>query len=586
MGREKKTVKLVPIDVEKVTPATVTQDTYPEGTPVAPDGTIAPGGEVSLAQVRKVGALSAESAATNKKIARNAARRANGETHVPWNSDNAIDMFDEVLQAFPGGTLYAHIEQISPNTMQYEPVRLQGIQNSAAFYKHIQTYIHRRQGPATYKVQFKDAISKQFRATGKVNMPSTLEENGDQMNQGYPPPPPPYYPQGGYPQQPGYYPQPQPQAPYMPQAQPAPYAPYPQPPPAYAQPAPMAAPAPPPPAPLPAPAPQQPMQSAMPPGTDPAMAQFFGLLLGELRAVRQESLNTREQNAAAFGALEEFKRMQATREMFPQVPPQAPAPAQGFVGQVPPPPPPPAPASPWGPPSAAVPWGSPPQQPLPPGYAPWGQPPPAPPQQEQLYDRTGRPVDMRAFAPPPAQAPYGQRPIGVGAPPMPPPPPPPAQTSAENFAATITGMVQTLASIKAAVGGNPIAEVEEEEDEAAALAALIPPPESPVVTTKIGFAEDSPVLVTRKDGGVDVLGTIMGNAGQIPGMMHKIANGLSAINRETSAMNARRPIQAQAYPVAVEQPAALPQYQRQVPPPPPPPPPAPSFIPDIASLRG
>ena len=51
MGRHKK-AKVVPIDTDSVTPATVTADVFPEGTPTDADGTVAAGDSGLLDQPR------------------------------------------------------------------------------------------------------------------------------------------------------------------------------------------------------------------------------------------------------------------------------------------------------------------------------------------------------------------------------------------------------------------------------------------------------------------------------------------------------------------------------------------------------
>jgi hypothetical protein len=214
-----------------------------------------------------------------------------------------------------------------------------------------------------------------------------------------------------------------------------------------------------------------------------------------------------------------------------------------------------------------------------------------------MFDQYGQPVLIPA--PQPVQAPQ-QR--GVGA--MPPPPPPPQQqvvAPVNELVNTIKGMVSSVDAIKSVLGvGLP----EEEEEEPNSMIPGAPPaPESPLVTTSLGLSPDSPVMVTRKkDGTIDWASTALGNAGQLPKLLHGVANGLAQINQQTNRINQQRPITAQGVampmpqhhrllpeqPVQHQQPP-VPQQQQFAPPPPPPPPPPPqrsSFVPSVNSLRG
>lgn len=557
MGRQKK-AKVVPIDTANVTPASVAAEIYPPGVPLAPDGTVAAEASVSLAQIRKAGAATPGAAAANTRKAKIIARKQNGETHVSWGTDDAIELFDMITEAFPSSGLYAQITQLESG-MQYPPVRLQGFPNSPAFYDHLLRNVHRSSGPAKYEVAYKDVNSKLFRGKGHVLMPSTLEDpsfnRGNNMNQA----PPPYY--GQQPPSQGYAPLPA-QA-YPPQ----PYAPYPPPQ--------QAAPQPPTPAPAPTPPPvqQQPQYQPAPPQqfnlNDPAYAGPLGQILLEIRNLQGQNQQTALQAAAALGALEEFKRLEATRAMYPQQPS-----AQPQMQQPPPPPPQ----------GVGAPWASPVQQPQ------YQQPvyqQPQPPQQQfvQATDQFGRPVvdstGRPIFIPVPQQQQQQyQQPRGFAGPPPPAPTTAAAASPPQDFAAmanNVSTMMRSLDMIRTAVGGgNPIVG-DEEEDDAAAAAALVRP-DDPFITTKLGFGEEPPVLVTNKDGSINTLGTVMGNLSQIPGILNKVASGIAAVNQQTQRMQHGRPITAQGHVV---------EHRQQLPPPPPPPPPQQqgvSFMPNLDSF--
>lgn len=220
----------------------------------------------------------------------------------------------------------------------------------------------------------------------------------------------------------------------------------------------------------------------------------------------------------------------------------------------------------------------PPPPPIQPAFTMWNPPPGGWPA-DQAFDRYGNP--MRAAS----------APIGIGAPPSPPPPPPAGQGASaamggydlQGIAQTITGLSKTLDAVKAAVGAG-VAGVAYEPDEPEEQAPAVAPP---FTTTRLGTSDSSPVLVTRADGSVDAVGTIMGNAPLIPDFLHKTANSLATLQR----VQHQRPINAQGVG------GPIPQAQRALPaaptppapaPVPPPPPPAPvaavSFIPSIESL--
>ena len=543
MGRQKK-ARVAPIDTSNVTPATVASDIYPEGVPKNGDGTVADAGMISVSQAQRIGALTPEAAEKNKRMARTVARKRNGEADVAWGESDAIQLFDHMLLTYPGAQIVAYVSQVSPNQFQYPPVRISGIRDSAAFYDHILKTIHRAQEAAKYEVAFKDSFTKQFKGTGHVTMPNTLNDpslqGGAAVNQppGYPPPPPPY----------PYYP---PQQPYGPQPV-APYAPYPPP-----QAPPQAAPAQPP--------PQQPPQSLPP---DPALSGALGAIMQELQSMQQQNQMRDMQVAGVLGAVNEFKRMQATQALYGQ----APAPQQQAA---PPPPPPPPQASP--------------QQ-----QAPWvthTQAPPPPPQQQvvQAVNQFGRPV-LDAYgrpvyvpAPPTSTySPYQQQQSqpqqrGFAGPPPPPPPPqvqPQQQMGGfgdmERMANTLSSALRGIESIRQAVGAGGAPTGEDDDDATSAMTTAAMAVTSPYTTTKIGFNDDAPVLVTREEGGIDALGTFLGNIDKMPKVLHGLADGITAIARASTQVQQTRPIQAQ---VVVEQPQrqSLPpvQPQRQAAPPPP-----------------
>jgi hypothetical protein len=590
MGRQKKP-KVVPVDTSNVTPASMTQEIYTPETPTNADGTVAVEAIITPAQAQRIGAVTAGAVARNKRVAKTVARKAAGERDVNWNETDVMALFDMVTQLYPSPSLYAHITQVHPDTFTYPPVKLQGIASSPAFYDYLLRNVHRASGPAKYEIEFKDSTNKQFRGTGHIMMPNTLDDpslrGAAPMNQppGYPPSP--YYPPG-YPQPQAYGQQPYGAQPYAPYQAPQPVAPSP---PQAMQAPPAPAPQPPPQAPSPQQYPPQPaaaLQGVM----DPALVGALGGILNEIRNMQMQNQQRDLQNAHVLGALDEFKRLEATRA-YGQPPPQppqpyAPSPPQQQQAAPPPPQPPPHGLGQPGPSYGA--YGQPfPQQA--PGYPQYPQQ--SPPPMQQAFDGQGRPmfdsygravyIPMQPQFQPQQQQ---QPPRGFGAvPPPPPAPPAPAAAATNGFgdlaglAGMIAGAVKSLESIKSAVGvGTPGGgDPEEEEDPAAAMV----PRDEPFITTRLGFTDNPPVLVTHKDGSVNALGTILGNVGQIPDLFHKIADGIANVQVQANRLGQTRPINAHG--VVVEQQ----HHQRQLPAsPPPPPPPAPiSITPSIDSLR-
>ena len=595
MGR-KKTAAVVSIDTSDVTPATVVQETFPAGIPVNPDGTVASQAEVTPAQIQRIGAVNAESAKTNRKQAKMIARKQAGE-NVRFDTDDPMELFDLVSQMFPSSGMYIYINEIHPEQIQFQPVRADSFRTSAALYDHLLKVIHKTKESAKYEIIFKDSFNKQHRAKGTIQMPNTLNDPsvmGNNMNQpppGYPPPPPYGYPPGyvppqGYPPQPGYLPQgyysqgqPQPYAPQPSYVQP--YTPQPQ---QQQQPSPAPAPAPVQVAPPTPPQPQPPQQSyggpPQQPPTDPLLLQ----ILQRLDTQQQQNTGLQMQLAGALGAVEEFKRLQATQQMYPQQPPQpqyaAPAP------QAPQPPPQPQAA----PPPQAPGWNAF-GQPIPYGQPiPWQAPMPAAPPPEAIFDRTGRFLGYMPMPQPtqqPAQQPQ-QPQRGVGAMPQIPPPPPPPQTpqsQADSLVNTVLGMRHTLDSINAAL--SPVTGAGDDDDDTPA-AAMVPVKPPPVTITPLGIGSDPWVMATRDDGKLDTLGTILGNLGQLPKLLHTTADGLARLSQQTKTIQHNRPINAVGHVVEqpVQQQRALPQAQpqQQIPPPPPPPPQQGNFMPNFDAL--
>jgi hypothetical protein len=527
-------------------PADLTQEILGKGAPEADGGGIANDGDISTEDVRAVGAFTKDAALKNATNRETLNRKRRGEKHVPWNEGNAAHLFDNMMEAsVDPSSITAYVREIEPNSVDWPAIRCAAFRTGEAFMNHLFRNVHRKRGQATYEVQFKDASGNNFRGTGRLTFPSTLDDadQGQPMNhQGPPPgyPPPPW----GYPPPPyGAQPYPPPN-PYAPQGFGAPPGYPPQAPPAQA--APPAAPVPTPQAP-PSPPPAQGGPQSPPQGyQDPQIA--------ELRAMIQMQ---QLQLAQVLGAAEEFKR-------YPQPPP------------------------PQAPPAAA-----PPAQAAPPVYAaPQGLGAPPPQELIPVYDASGRCVEYRQAPParqPPPQAPpqyVAPPPQGVGAAPPPAAAPaaaPPRDLMHEIQAAVglVSGLRKTLESAQATFGGGgggsggfagPGA------DDGFDDPIPAPPPEAPPArkTTVFGDGPGATRLVTFNDDKLDLWGSLFANADKIKDVAATIVEAGKTIQRN-------RPITAQGFPVSQPQQVA-PQIQPRVVAPPaprPPPAPPPSYVPDL-----
>src|SRR5271154_6241968 len=78
----------------------VTDALLPEAVPRNADGTASEEGEVSEEQAQLIGSLSLESAAKNKGIARRLRDKALGKKGIPWNMNDALEMFSHMRSVF------------------------------------------------------------------------------------------------------------------------------------------------------------------------------------------------------------------------------------------------------------------------------------------------------------------------------------------------------------------------------------------------------------------------------------------------------------------------------------------------------
>lgn len=617
-----------PIDTTHVSTADITEAILPGAVPTDEDGAVAGGADgvdLDEEQVRKIGAIDAESARINKQQAEVHARRQAGERNVRWNDSNGLVKFDNILRMWGSTGLLAYVSRIEPGPQtDFQPMVCAALKNGQQLYDAIMRNIHRTSGPAVYFVRCRDG--QQERGSFKLSLPDTTPQQPPVvgMQQPWMMPPgapygyPPAYPPAGYPPPyppPGYPPPPPSYDPYaqaQAQQQP-PQPPQPPPPPAAAAPAAPAQPAPGPaqPAPpaLPA-APQQPQQSPYgyaypmqppqpqylqpqpppPPTADPAMQAWMGATYQMLQELRQRVDQSAQSGQRAemerlFTMIEELKRGSSAAPTMQQLaeqvatlsrqaaqPPASPPPAPAMAPAVAPPPgfmgaPGPGMQSggfgpPFGMPNPYAQLGGLPRPPGYPEHLPW---PPNP---------WANPWGIQP--PPPAQA----------APPPPPAPPPePANPLAEIQRSV--EMVGTLASLMDRVRG--VAPAVSEQTVAAA--PLTPPRPNAVETVRVGEVD---VAVRPDTGDISWMHTIVGLAPKAFSFLEKFSTEAAKTIRSHDAAQAvqsgRLPVQympmqpqpqyppQQQYqpPLAWPQPQPQPQFQ---PPQPQVQAPAPSYVP-------
>lgn len=509
------------------------KDIYPAAVPRNEDGSVKPEAVITADKAREIGAVTAESAQYNVSRQQKIARRAGGEKEVRWNEGDAMHLFDAIKEAYGATSITIYIQRIEPQPVyDFRPFKMTATPDPAAFYDYVMRNCHQKSTAASYLVRFKEG-NGQERGRGHLHLPDTTDATATANAVSAPAAPgyPPYIPGTVPPHMmqmpwapPGYpYPYPQPQQP----AYGYPHEP-PQPPPAPAASAPLAPPAPPaPPAPAPAPAPppavgtlsgpnyQPPPQ---PPGMDPVT---YGMIAGALDAMRQTLEAVRQNQVQQATVLGEVQALRSVVLQQQAVTPPSP--------------------------SAVVQPSAPPQPPL-----PQSQPMP--------FSMGGAHMPMMPPGVVPAGAPYGVPPVPGSYMPYPQPPPPapapPAVASApapqaapqpevnplmqlQNMVKVLTGTQTAIAQIRHALGADEGAE-EPPSAFSNPLAGTLSPTTTTSATTPpeddgdlrvvpLGMGAEAPVLAYNKsDGSINMIGSLLGNVGQVPKILSAVEKMMRA----------------------------------------------------------
>jgi hypothetical protein len=539
-SRRKSKDKPDPVNVNGVSTGDATEAMLP-GAPVDDDGALAGGGggvDLDEEQVRKIGAVDADSARRNRQVAEVQIRRKAGEKNVRWNDTNGLVKYDTILQLWSSAGLLAYVSRVEPSPqVDYAPMPCAALRNGQMLYDAILRNIHRNSGAATYLVRVREG--SQERGTFNLNLPDNQPmqppvgmqqpwmQQQPQVPYGYAPPAPGYYPQPppGYGAPPAPYGAPGYPLAYDPhaQAQAAAQAAAPQPPaaPAAAPPAAAAPAAPPAPQqqqyaqPAQQPGPQygqpqygQPMQMQPymqpppppPPSADPAQQAWMGTMYQLLTDLRQRIDQSTQGSQRAemerlFSMIEEIKRGSSNAPTIQQL--QAQVETLSRQAQAPAPLPAIAPAV--QPPAGFL--GGPAQQPgaygMPNPYAPLANLPRPP----------GYP-DHLPWPPNPWANPWGIQPPAApqpqAAPPLPPPVAEPPADPLESVRKSVE-LVGTLATLMDRVRG--VAPAVSAQTVAAESVAPVRP--AAIETMRVG---DVDVAIKPETGDISWLHTLVGVA--------------------------------------------------------------------------
>lgn len=187
-------------------------------------------------RVRELGAVDAESVRANRRTQEMVNKKRANVKNVTFNTGDLLSKYDAVINVWPSNTLDITVRRLTGTPVQQ--VIISRPRSGIELYEALKI-VHGAYGEAEYEVKFQDTSTKQWCGTGRITMPDTRPQQGQQpMNPyyqppGYPPPPPGYsYPPGYPPLQAGAPPQ-QPAPP--PPVAAAVAAPAPMPPPVYVQ---------------------------------------------------------------------------------------------------------------------------------------------------------------------------------------------------------------------------------------------------------------------------------------------------------------------------------------------------------------
>jgi hypothetical protein len=173
-------------------------------------------------QIRKVGAVDAESVRENRRLNNIVNKKRANVKNVPFNAGDLLTKYETLIKFWPANTIDISVKRLTGSPVQQ--LITSRPRSGAELFDALKA-VHGQHEEAKYEINFFDNNSKEFRGKGQITMPDMRAPSQQGQPMQYPPPyaapayPPPGYPGGGYPVHPpppGY----PPAAPAAPASQP------------------------------------------------------------------------------------------------------------------------------------------------------------------------------------------------------------------------------------------------------------------------------------------------------------------------------------------------------------------------------
>lgn len=145
--------------------------------------------EVDEEKVREIGALDPESVMVNRRNQDVINRKKGGEKHISFSDPEILTKYEEVIKIWPLNTITILVKRLTGTQATFH-IDTQP-RTAAELYAALMN-IHGRREDTTYDVILRDSYKKEQRGSGRITLPSTLDEphppmQGQIMNQQLPP---------------------------------------------------------------------------------------------------------------------------------------------------------------------------------------------------------------------------------------------------------------------------------------------------------------------------------------------------------------------------------------------------------------
>src|ERR1700733_322604 len=124
-------------------------------------------------KVREAGALDLESIRANRRNLETIKRKEGGETRLPFGDPNVCMKYENVITTWPLNTIAIVVNRLTGTPAQYH-ITTQP-KNGIELYNELKT-LHGRREETTYELLFRDSYKKEYRGSGRITLPSTLDE--------------------------------------------------------------------------------------------------------------------------------------------------------------------------------------------------------------------------------------------------------------------------------------------------------------------------------------------------------------------------------------------------------------------------